>query len=80
MNSFLADVRIQQSLMILLFSFTAALVIVGILLCKYRFLDNKKHSNKSSSLSKLAGTAMIMFGSILGAASFIVLVFSLIMD
>ena len=80
MNSLILDIRIQQMLMILLLSFMAALLIVGILLHKYRFLDHKKRSGTSSSFSSIMGTIMILSGSVLGAAALIVLIFSFITD
>ena len=78
MNEFFSDIRIQQTLAILLFSFMVAMFILGLVLRKYRYFDRKKKDGPSVSYA--AGNLIMIVSGIIGGASFLAIIFSLLTD
>ena len=78
MSEFLSDIRIQQSILILLISLMAALFLFGLLLKKFRFFD--KHTNLPYSVSQVIGNILLFVSSIMGLVSVLVFIFSLFGD
>ena len=75
MSEFLSDIRIQQSILILLISLMAALFLFGLLIKKFSFFD--KHTKTPYSISQVIGNVLLFVSSILGLVSIMVFILSL---
>lgn len=68
-NAFNTDVSVQSSIGILLISISLALIIVGIIIFKFRILDTER-----LSASRITGVVMVLCGIILLAVSILGLI------
>ena len=72
MNDFWGDIRIQQLSMLLVVSFAIALIILGLFIRKYRFLDYNKKTEHS--LSRSVSNIFFALATVIGVGGIIGLI------